>query len=80
MTSVRCVMSVAFSQRGEWLASGGADRFARFVPVTGEGLRLNFEGHAHHVLGVAWQADGSTLATAGAEGGVKLWACFVSGV
>ena len=68
-----CVMSVAFSPRGEWLITGGADRFARITPVVGDGPRINLEGHTHHVLGVAWQADGSTVATAGADGVVKLW-------
>ena len=68
-----CVTSIAFSPRGEWLATGGADRFGRITPVQGDGPRLTLEGHTHHVIGVAWLADGSTLATAGAEGVVKLW-------
>lgn len=68
-----CITSVAFSPRGEWLATGGADRFARVTPVLGEGPRLALEGHTHHVLGVAWLADGSLLASAGAEGSVKFW-------
>jgi len=68
-----CVMAVAFSPRGDGLATGGADRFARITPRNGEGPRINLEGHTQHVLDVAWQADGSTLATAGAEGMVKLW-------
>ncbi len=68
-----CVTSIAFSPRGEWLATGGADRFGRITPVQGDGPRLTLEGHTHHVIGVAWLADGSVLATAGAEGVVKLW-------
>src|SRR2546421_4257111 len=33
----------------------------------------SFEGHTHHVLGVAWKADGKWLATAGADNVVKVW-------
>lgn len=68
-----CVTSIAFSPRGEWLVTGGADRFGRITPVQGDGPRLTLEGHTHHVIGVAWLADGSLVATAGAEGVVKLW-------
>ena len=68
-----CVMSVAFSPRGDWLASGGADRFARLTSLSDSGERINLEGHTQHVLALAWLADASTLATAGAEGVVKLW-------
>jgi WD40 repeat protein len=32
-----------------------------------------FEGHTHHVLGVAWRADGRLLASAGADAVVKIW-------
>ena len=32
-----------------------------------------FEGHASHVLGVAWRHEGRTLLSAGAEGAVKVW-------
>ncbi len=68
-----CVTAIAFSPRGEWIATGGADRFGRITPVQGDGPRLALEGHTHHVIGVAWLMDGSLLATAGAEGVVKLW-------
>ena len=68
-----CVTAIAFSPRGEWIATGGADRFGRITPVQGDGPRLALEGHTHHVIGVAWAMDGSLVATAGAEGVVKLW-------
>lgn len=32
-----------------------------------------FEGHTHHVMGVAFLSDGRVLATAGAEGTVSTW-------
>ncbi len=67
------VMTLAFSPKGDRLASGGADRFGRITSLNDPGSQLNLEGHTHHVLGVAWLADGSALATAGAEGVVKVW-------
>ena len=41
-------------------------------PTSAKPIR-NFEGHTGHVLGVAWRADGRTLATAGADKVVKVW-------
>jgi WD40 repeat protein len=32
-----------------------------------------FEGHTHHVLGVAWKRDQRTLLTAGADNVAKVW-------
>jgi len=68
------VMAVAFSPRGEWILTGGADRFGRITPMEAgsEGMR-DLEGHTHHVLGVAWLADLSVVATAGADARIKLW-------
>jgi WD40 repeat protein len=68
-----CVTALAFSPRGHSLASGGADRFARITRLDAEAPRVDLEGHTHHVLGVAWSPDATVLATAGAEGVVKLW-------
>ena len=32
-----------------------------------------FEGHTHHVLGLAWQEDANRLATASSDTTVKIW-------
>jgi len=32
-----------------------------------------FEGHTHHVLGVAWKRDGRTLLTTGADNTARFW-------
>ncbi|PYK98188.1 MAG: hypothetical protein DME19_13495 [Verrucomicrobia bacterium] len=37
-----------------------------------------FEGHTHHVLGVSWNRNQRTLASAGADNVVKIWD-FVNG-
>ncbi len=67
------VLALAFSPDGAWLASGGADRFARVLDLgTAKPVRA-FEGHTGHVLGVAWAPHGRTLATAGADNIVKFW-------
>lgn len=36
-------------------------------------LLRSFEGHTHHVLDVAWRADGKTLVSAGADNVLKVW-------
>ena len=33
----------------------------------------SFEGHTHHVLGVAWQYNGRVLASVGADNEIKVW-------
>lgn len=38
----------------------------------GQQLR-NYEGHTHHVLDVAWRADGKVLVSAGADNVLKVW-------
>ncbi len=67
------VMSLAFSRRGDLLASGGADRFVKVHAVADGKPVQSFEGHTGHVLGVAWQAHGRRLASAGADNAVKIW-------
>jgi len=72
------VMDLQFSRRGDLLASGAADRFLKVHAVADGGSVKSFEGHTGHVLGVAWQANGRRLASAGADGAVKIWD-FVTG-
>lgn len=38
----------------------------------GQQLR-SYEGHTHHVLDVAWRADGKVLVSAGADNALKVW-------
>ncbi len=55
------------------MASASADRLVKvFDTVEGNLVRV-FEGHTHHVLDVAWRADGHLLASCGADNVIKLW-------
>jgi WD40 repeat protein len=72
------VMALAFSRRGDLIASGGADRFVKVHAAADGKFVKSFEGHTGHVLGVAWQAHGRRLASAGADGAIKIWD-FVTG-
>jgi WD40 repeat protein len=67
------VFSLDFSPDGKSIASGAADKFLRVSSVESGKLIRTFEGHTHHVLGVAWKSDGRTLASAGADGVLKTW-------
>jgi WD40 repeat protein len=67
------VFALDISPDGKLLASGAADRFAKVTELsTGKVLKV-FEGHTHHVLGVAWKRDQRTLITAGADNVAKVW-------
>ncbi len=67
------VFAVEFSRDGQYIASCGADRFAKVFQVADGAFVRSFEGHTHHVLGVSWSADGRTLVTGGADNVVKVW-------
>lgn len=67
------VLCLDFSPDGRLLASGAADKIAKVTEVA-SGKQVNlFEGHTHHVTGIAFRADGRVLATAGADGIVNSW-------
>lgn len=63
----------AFSVDGRNLALGRADNLVT-VHDAGSGARVaSFAGHKEQVLQVAFTRDGRTLASAGADGEIKLW-------
>ncbi len=67
------IFSVAFSPRGDMIATAGADKFARVFKLPEGKEYRRFEGHTHHVQGVAWRYDGEVLATCGADMAIKVW-------
>ena len=64
---------LAFSPDGKQLASCAADRFIKLWNVADGKFVRSFEGHTHHVLGVAWRADGRVLVSSGADMVLKVW-------
>ncbi len=67
------VLCLRFSPDGKSLASAATDRFMKTFDVASGELIRGFEGHTHHVQGVAWSADGRTLATSGSDQVIKVW-------
>ena len=47
------VMGLQFNADGTQIASGGADKFAKISNLADGKILHSFEGHTHHVLGVA---------------------------
>ena len=66
------VFDLSFTNDGALLASAAADKFARVFDVKTGKLVRSFEGHTNHVLGVAWNHTGRTLATSGADDVIKV--------
>jgi WD40 repeat protein len=67
------IFDVDYSAEGKYLATSGADKFARSFDAA-DGKRIRFyEGHTAHVLGVSWQSGSSMLATCGADNVIKIW-------
>ncbi|MEX2175310.1 MAG: c-type cytochrome domain-containing protein [Pirellulaceae bacterium] len=68
--TVNCLQ---FSPDGSQLASCAADRFVKIWNVADGAFVRSFEGHTHHVLGVAWRQDGRMLVSSGADMVLKVW-------
>ncbi|MGI2906070.1 nSTAND1 domain-containing NTPase [Tolypothrix sp. VBCCA 56010] len=76
------VNSVSFSPQGNLLATASDDKSIKLWQLPNMTLRFSLEGldklpnglgHRDAVYGVSFSPDGQTLASAGAEGWVKLW-------
>jgi hypothetical protein len=68
------VISVAFSPKGQSLASGSVDNTVRLWDMrTGKPLCGPMKGHTNTVLCVTFSPDGERLASAGWDHTVRLW-------
>ncbi|MBW4449081.1 MAG: caspase family protein [Spirirestis rafaelensis WJT71-NPBG6] len=76
------VNSVSFSPQGNLLATASDDKSIKLWQIPNMTLRFSLEGldkspnklgHRDAVIGISFSPDGQTLASAGAEGWVKLW-------
>ncbi|MBD2499039.1 nSTAND1 domain-containing NTPase [Anabaena azotica] len=67
------VMSVAISQDGQTIISGGSDGTVRLWNHQGQPLAEPILGHKRAVYSVAISADGQTIVSGGRDGTVRLW-------
>lgn len=65
--------AVAFSPKGPYLASGGADRTVKLWNIDTLDLARTYKGHKDFVSALAFSTDGRWLASAGLDGGIRLW-------
>jgi hypothetical protein len=67
------VNCVAFSNDGEWLASGSDDKTVKVWRTSDGTLVRTLEGHSNTVWSVAFSNDGEWLASGSADNTVKVW-------
>ena len=65
------VLSLAVDPEGKSVLAGSADNTARRIDLTTGDVKMTFGGHLGPVHSVAFR--GALIATAGGEGGVKVW-------
>jgi WD40 repeat protein len=69
---------VAFSPRGDLVATGGYDGRARLWTLEGQPVGEPLQGHRSVLTSLDFSPDGERIATAGLDNTVRLWT--VSGV
>lgn len=73
LTGKHAVSAVAYSPKGDVLATGSYDRSVRlWDPQTGKELRL-LGNHRGPVTALAWLPDGASIITGGLDQAVKVW-------
>ena len=65
--------AVAFSPRGPYLASGGADRYLKLWNAETGALMRTYRGHKDFITAVDFSADGRLVASAGLDGAIRVW-------
>jgi WD40 repeat protein len=67
------VESIAWSPKGQTLASGSSDHTVRLWDANSGRLLRTLSGHSDAVFSVAWSPDGKTLASGSADRTVRFW-------
>jgi WD40 repeat protein len=67
------VLSLAFSPKGDLLASAGDDGLVRLWDLDGKPRGEPLKGHTERVCAVAFSQSGDTVASASSDGTVRLW-------
>ena len=67
------IRALAFSPRGEQLASGGTEARIRFQDADTLETTHSLTGHGSSITALAWSTDGGLLASGDQEGEVRVW-------
>jgi hypothetical protein len=72
------VRTLAFSARGPFIASGGADSRVRLWNIGKGELVRTYRGHEAAVAATAFNPSGTVLASADKDGQIRLWSTFAN--
>jgi serine/threonine protein kinase len=67
------VQTLAYSAKGPFLASGGADRTVKLWNPTSLNVIRTYRGHPDFVTATAFAPDGRIIASASLDGSIRLW-------
>ncbi|MGD9802990.1 MAG: protein kinase [Hyphomicrobiaceae bacterium] len=70
------VKAIAYSSRGPFIASGGADKTVKLWKSDTSELVRTYRGHSDFVSSVAFEPRGRTLASATLDGQIRFWSTY----
>ncbi len=73
------VTSISYSPAGDLIAAGCGNGKIHLLDTATFAVKRSLTGHSSHVMSVAWNNDGTKLATGGWENSVKIWAVGSAG-
>jgi eukaryotic-like serine/threonine-protein kinase len=72
-STITTINALAFTPDGQWLVTGGASAEIHLCEMSSRRRITTLRGHVPRVTGLAVSPDGRTLASADANGLIKLW-------